>query len=58
MIVAERKPIEINEFTIERQCGREYIKLLDAKVKGYDAFRNLCLYRDPEQHEVSLKLHI
>ena len=34
-------PIEINGFTIERQCDREYLELLDTKVKGYDALLSM-----------------
>lgn len=34
-------PIEINGFTIERQCDREYLELLDEKVKGYDALLSM-----------------
>jgi len=30
-------PIEIDEFTVERQCDREYLAELDDKVANYDA---------------------
>ena len=33
----EDDPIEIDEYTVERQCDREYLEELDDKVAGYDA---------------------
>ncbi len=34
-------PIEIDEFTVERQCDREYLAELDDKVAKYDALMSM-----------------
>jgi len=31
------KPIEIDKYTVERQCDREYMEVLDDQVKDYEA---------------------
>ncbi len=32
-----KEPIDIDSITVERQCDREYLEVLDDKVEGYDA---------------------
>jgi ferredoxin len=37
----EENPVEIEGFTVERQCDREYLEALDAKVESYDAILSM-----------------
>jgi ferredoxin len=37
----DNDPIEIDGFTIERQCDREYLQALDAKVDQYEALLSM-----------------
>lgn len=37
----EDNPIQIDGFTIERQCDREYLEALDSKVENYDALLSM-----------------
>jgi ferredoxin len=37
----EDKPLEIGKATIERQCDREYLEVLDNKVKDYEALLSM-----------------
>lgn len=37
----DENPIEIDGFTIERQCDREYLEALDQKVEQYDALLSM-----------------
>jgi hypothetical protein len=37
----EGDPIELGETTLERQCDREYLEALDARVEAYDAILSM-----------------
>ena len=37
----EDNPIQIDGFTVERQCDREYLEILDNKVKEYEALLSM-----------------
>lgn len=37
----EENPIELGAYTVERQCDREYMEVLDSKVKEYDALLSM-----------------
>lgn len=37
----EEDPIELGAYTVERQCDREYLEVLDGKVKDYDALLSM-----------------
>ncbi|MCP4353879.1 MAG: hypothetical protein GY795_51180 [Desulfobacterales bacterium] len=37
----EENPIELGAYTVERQCDREYMEVLDAKVTEYEALLSM-----------------